>query len=391
MSGLLFAWGSNISGECGSDTSGNEILSPTQIGEDQWSKIDACDSYSVGIKANGTLWEWGDTINGDKTAPVQVGTDDDWMEVSAGYVATYALKSDGSLWVWGGNAYYDLGLGEGDTTARYSPVKTHDGPFVSISAGFRFGMALTAGGDRYFWGYNNDGQAGNGYCGFLNGEAYEYVFEPTLIDDGITWSFVCCSRGGYYALGLSSSGEVYGWGFNFGGGLGLDWDVYDTYVVTPQRSAVDASFSEIIATGDAASLLLKQDGSIGVAGEAFGEAGDGTWGRDEPDSWYFLEHDQAYVGLYASDGFHVFGLSGGYPWLWGYECDHGLRGNGTFGAEEQLTPYQITTISDVIALAPGYSHVLALVSVKCVGNDMNPAHIIYECLTDKQWGMGYNE
>ena len=67
--------------------------------------------YTVAIKADGSLWAWGDDdsvaeqLGGGtivkKTEPVQIGTDTDWVSVAAGWEHAVAIKSDGSLWAWG--------------------------------------------------------------------------------------------------------------------------------------------------------------------------------------------------------------------------------------------------------------------------------------------------
>ena len=44
-----------------------------------------------------------------------------WRSVSAGSSHTVAIRADGSLWAWGNNDYGQLG--DGTTTDRYSPVR----------------------------------------------------------------------------------------------------------------------------------------------------------------------------------------------------------------------------------------------------------------------------
>mgnify|MGYP003588069515 CR=1 FL=1 len=68
-------------------------------------KISASQSYSLGIKSDGTLWAWGANFNGqlglgdntDRNAPVQVGAATNWVDVSAGMDHSLGIKSDGTL------------------------------------------------------------------------------------------------------------------------------------------------------------------------------------------------------------------------------------------------------------------------------------------------------
>jgi alpha-tubulin suppressor-like RCC1 family protein len=85
-----------------------------------WVAVAAGYQHSLGIRADGSLWAWGDNAYGQlglgsyptQTAPVRVGTDT-WAAVSAGFNNSAAIKSDGSLWAWGNDLYGQLGVGGG--------------------------------------------------------------------------------------------------------------------------------------------------------------------------------------------------------------------------------------------------------------------------------------
>ncbi len=55
------------------------------------------------------------------TMPIQIGTATIWSSVSAGYAHMVAIKTDGTLWTWGYN--YNGQLGDGTTTDKTSPVQ----------------------------------------------------------------------------------------------------------------------------------------------------------------------------------------------------------------------------------------------------------------------------
>jgi alpha-tubulin suppressor-like RCC1 family protein len=82
----------------------------------------------MGLKADGTLWAWGNNtfgqlgVGGEEstTVPVQVGADAKWTAVSAGCLHTVAVKADGTLWAWGRNVYGQLG--NGSTTSNNAPA-----------------------------------------------------------------------------------------------------------------------------------------------------------------------------------------------------------------------------------------------------------------------------
>ena len=46
-----------------------------------------------------------------------------WVAVAAGYYHSLGLKADGSLWAWGDNVFGQLGLGSADTAPHPTPVQ----------------------------------------------------------------------------------------------------------------------------------------------------------------------------------------------------------------------------------------------------------------------------
>lgn len=68
-------------------------------------------SHAFGIRADGTLWGWGqngygqlgDGTTTNRTSPVQIGTETNWVGMACGGSHTAAIKADGTLWTWGYN------------------------------------------------------------------------------------------------------------------------------------------------------------------------------------------------------------------------------------------------------------------------------------------------
>ena len=76
----------------------------------------------------------------------------------------YALCQDGRLYVWGNNSHGQLGIGSNESVSADSPIDISsllDGriQYVSISSS---SIALTDNGQVYAWGSNDDGQLGVG-------------------------------------------------------------------------------------------------------------------------------------------------------------------------------------------------------------------------------------
>jgi hypothetical protein len=69
------------------------------------------------------------------------------------------LKTDGTLWTWGYNGNGQLG--DGTTTDSTIPLQIGSG-YASVAAGFFHTVALKTDGTLWVWGYNGYGQLGDG-------------------------------------------------------------------------------------------------------------------------------------------------------------------------------------------------------------------------------------
>src|SRR3989337_940501 len=83
-------------------------------------------------------------------------------QISAGWNHTIALKSDETVWTWGNND--DGKLGNGTNTSSNTPIQVSglSGTFAAIACGGWHSAVLKSDGTVWTWGYNDDGQLGNG-------------------------------------------------------------------------------------------------------------------------------------------------------------------------------------------------------------------------------------
>jgi alpha-tubulin suppressor-like RCC1 family protein len=92
--------GRKDAGELGDGTTVNKS-SPAQTGSlTNWAQVDGGSEHTVAVKADGTLWTWGQGSSGGlgdgtvvaKSSPVQIGALTSWLQVSAGAAFTTALS-----------------------------------------------------------------------------------------------------------------------------------------------------------------------------------------------------------------------------------------------------------------------------------------------------------
>jgi alpha-tubulin suppressor-like RCC1 family protein len=154
--GTLWLWGASGAGRLGNGATTGSISTPvtTFAGGTDWKQVSAGDSHTATIKTDGTLWTWGDAINGKHGNAVTGGIistpittfsgGTNWKQVSVGFLHTAAIKTDGTLWTWGGAPTGRLG--NGATTGNIStPVTTFAGGtnWKQVSAITQHTAALT--------------------------------------------------------------------------------------------------------------------------------------------------------------------------------------------------------------------------------------------------------
>jgi alpha-tubulin suppressor-like RCC1 family protein len=82
---------------------------------------------------------------------------------------------------------------------------------IAVAAGWEHSLALTESGEVYAWGWNKGGRLG------LGDRKKRLV--PTKVP-GLT-EVKAIAAGGAHSLALTESGEMYAWGWNWFGQLGL--------------------------------------------------------------------------------------------------------------------------------------------------------------------------
>ena len=130
--------------------------------------------------------------------------------ISAGGRDGLALLSNGTVMAWGSNTVGELG--NGSTVADSDvpvPVRGLTG-VKAVSAGGFHGMALLSNGKVKAWGYNHDGELGNGTNTDSN--------VPVAVT-GLT-GVKAISAGGDNSLALLPNTKVMAWGDNLEGQLG---------------------------------------------------------------------------------------------------------------------------------------------------------------------------
>ncbi|ADI84086.1 choice-of-anchor D domain-containing protein [Geobacter sulfurreducens] len=347
--GTLWAWGANLTGQLG--TGGTGILpnpTPLKIGTDRdWTAISAGEMHSVALKADGSLWSWGQNLFGELgngvalpganvTTPTRVGTGSDWVAIAAGALHTVALHRNGTVSAWGNNAQGAVGDGtvanRSTPTLIVAPVTLVNN--VAIAAGTGVSFSVLANGTVFGWGGNGAGQLGNGTFGA--------VTAPTVLSAGAS-AWLGVEPGGAFSLGLRSNGTLWAWGGNASGQLG---DGTTTPSAIPVPVVGDAGNWRTTATGTAHSVAVRADGTLWAWGDnSSGQLGIGsTVAASTPQQITVTNPASAgndWAAVAAGEA-HTIGLKAdGTLWAWG-DNTFGQLGDGT-GTSNRTTPVQIVT------------------------------------------------
>ncbi|MBF0450629.1 MAG: DUF5011 domain-containing protein [Candidatus Magnetomorum sp.] len=345
--------------------------------------------HTIAIKNDWTVWSWGSNLSGQlgdqskdsKNLPVQVkgpggmGWLTDIHAVAAGSQHSLALSGDGHVLAWGNNTYGQLG----NTTVETSltPVyvlNDQNEPFdnvIAIACGANHSLLINEENQLWAWGKNENGQLGDNTINNRN--------RPVRIFLPLEYRILQISAGDSHSVALLDNGQVWSWGDNASGQLGIG-SINPSFIpvrVLQANSTNPLGSIVSIAAGAFHSLALSNDGFIW----SFGLNQNGQLGNGGPIQTTSPLKVQlpvegtalANIGKIAAGTDHSLGIqNNGTLWAWG-KNDGGQLGNST----KVNTYYPIK-----VTMPSGLSRILAL--------DAGKTHTIAHTINGDVWAWGNN-
>ncbi len=267
IAGAAYCWGSNATGQLGTGSSGGsfcpsgypcETLPVSVSGGITFAEVSAGAGHTCGLSTSGLAYCWGldgggmlgtgrsigptacpsssfgNLWTGCSLIPIAVAQASNYTYLSNSYASTCALTSASEAFCWGSNQFAQLGIGtwpgpvcDPNTFSVCTPMRVTSAgapTLQSISVGREHACGLTPSGEAFCWGYSDHGELGDGQstgpdsCSPFN---HPCALAPVAVSGGLTFKSI--SAGGWRTCGVTIADEVYCWGDNTRGDLGVGY------------------------------------------------------------------------------------------------------------------------------------------------------------------------
>ncbi|WP_027087936.1 fibronectin type III domain-containing protein [Cohnella panacarvi] len=252
--GRLWSWGVQF------QNSDPFSMNPMKIVESGVSQVSAGRTHMLYVR-NNVLWALGDNshnqIAGGSSQfysnPKRIDGISDVKAAAAGNFHTVALKTDNTLWEWG-DSPYDFSS-QRPLEERSIPIQvphfTGDDSVEAVFAGENRTFAVNSEGEVFAWGYNGNGELGIG----MNVAQWE---TPARVPDLTDVKSV--DAGSNFTIALKTDGTLWAWGSNECGIFGVSSPTR-SYSRTPVQVKWLSDIVEV-AVGDKHAIALGADGKV---------------------------------------------------------------------------------------------------------------------------------
>lgn len=359
--GKAYCWGSDTDSQLGDDATQANKLSPALVsGGYVFRDISVGVFSTCGITDAGDARCWGrqdagglgngTTAAGFGSSPQLVSGSLKWRTVAVNGLGACGLAGDGRLYCWGERAAAVLGTG--NSSDQPSPILanvsnlTGENNFIQMGTGHTHACGLKASGEVYCWGDNTTGRLGIG-SGASQSSPVKASMPEAAISLGVGLSTTC-------AVGVS--GNLFCWGPDTQEAMGNGSGVVNH--LTPTMTGTSSDRWLATTGSESAHCALRSNGKPYCWGyNDLGQSGTGV-GGDIP-SPTVVSTSELFTQI-ESRWKHSCGLTdSGVGRCWGNNAWGGL-GDGT--TTNSSTPVNVTSISNILTMNTGGGHTCALLA-----------------------------
>lgn len=282
--GTMYAWGLGTHGELGDGGMVNSMNEPVRVHFPAGVKIAFIPTdvmpydTALAVDTQGRVWGWGHNGGGElclgntKTYTTPVRLPFSHVTTLAGASNHALYDSNGTVYACGQSVDGDLGTGSMSGTT--TPMRVHglEGSSVTdLVASFANSGALLSNGTYFDWGYNANGQLGNGLTGPPSDVPVRVALPHPVAQVALGGSIWNNGQ----TIAMLSNGSLWGWGDDWAGQLG---DGARTAQPFPARFLAPAGVTyQSLATGSATSYAISTTGKVYAWGVGtLGQVGNGA-------------------------------------------------------------------------------------------------------------------
>jgi alpha-tubulin suppressor-like RCC1 family protein len=293
------------------------------------------------LKSDGNVVSWGTDAHGElgdgttKTKGVLpecaggCNQNVNWTQVAAGTSFTLARRTDGTIWAWGSSNVNRNGAGSSADLTSPGEVGEFNNFWRSVAAGASHGFAISVDGELYGWGDNAQGELG------INSTSTPGYLEQQTGTSSDHW--IAVAPGTQFTIGLKADGSAWGFGLNSSGQLGIG---NTTRALVPTAIVSTKPWTRLTA-GTAHAAGIKADGTLWLWGlNDKGQLGNNSTTTGKAPAQLSVAGPWVAV---SAGGHHTMAIkSDGSLWAWGSNSNGQL---GIGSTTDKLVPTRVGTLN----------------------------------------------
>ena len=200
---------------------------PRKLDENEWKSVNSRGSHSAcGLRNDRLLFCWGNYLSQcqEETydGSIRQISEIKWEHFDMNGETFCGINKDDDLYCWGFTGSGELGIGEFDDFYVCEPTKVGEKKWQNVSTGHQRTCGIDSEGNLYCWGINTSGLLG------IDSDDKYYADTPQKVGNK-KWTRI--SVGNWHACALDENEQLFCWGQNNYGqlGNGMAWieDMYE--------------------------------------------------------------------------------------------------------------------------------------------------------------------